>query len=188
MTDVNVDHSSPQPPAGDSLWEMAHRHRSTVIMLGIAAMLLGCLITYSFAMGRAVFIWDDDHYVTDNPNMRNWEGLKNIWVPEDMARERTQYYPLVNTAFWIQYQLWGLKAKGYHMVNVVLHAAAATLLWVLLRKLRVRGAWAGGAGWALHPVQVESVAWIAELKNILSALFYFATILVYFRYCELMEN
>src|SRR6266550_7374100 len=112
MNEMNLH--SERENSGDSLWEIAQRHRSMVMILGIAALLAVSLIAYWTAM-RGDFIWDDDHYVTANPNLRNWEGLKNIWVPPDMARERTQYYPLTNTVFWMQYHLWGLNATGYHV-------------------------------------------------------------------------
>src|SRR4051812_380257 len=75
------------------------------------------------------FIWDDDDYVTNNPNLRSLSGLADIWIS---PRSSPQYYPLVHTSFWIEHQLWGLNPTGYHVVNVLLHATAAVLLWRVL--------------------------------------------------------
>ena len=75
-----------------------------------------------------------------------------------------QYYPLSFTAFWIGYQLWGLSPLGYHLLNVMLHVLVAVLLWQMLERLNVRGGWLAGRGFfALHPVNVMSVAWMTEL-------------------------
>ncbi len=115
------------------------------------------------------FIWDDDDYVTANKTLLDRNGLERIWSDRN---SNPQYYPLVHTTFWIEHHLWGLNPLGYHLVNVALHAANVVLLWLVLRRLNVPGAfWAAGL-FALHPVMVESVAWVTERKNVLSALFY----------------
>ncbi|MBI1784819.1 O-GlcNAc transferase, partial [Candidatus Sumerlaeota bacterium] len=118
---------------------------------------------------NAGFIWDDDKYVTENAALRDAGGLKAIWL--DPAAT-PQYYPLVHTSFWIEYHLWGLNPRGYHAVNILLHAANGILLWLVLRRMRVQAAWFIGIAFALHPVHVESVAWITERKNLLSGIFY----------------
>ena len=116
------------------------------------------------------FIWDDDYYVTNNPLLIEPDGLYRIWA----TRESVQYYPLVFTTFLIEMRLWGLQPMGYHIVNVAFHTINALLFWLLLRRLGVKGALFAGAIFALHPVHVESVAWITERKNVLSGMFYLA--------------
>lgn len=125
------------------------------------------------------FIWDDDDHVTDNANLRSASGLANIWLA---PRTSPQYYPLVHTSFWIEHQLWGQAAPGYHVVNVLLHATAAVLLWRVLVLLQVPAALLAACLFAVHPVHVESVAWISERKNVLSMAFYAAGALAYLRW------
>lgn len=125
------------------------------------------------------FIWDDDLHVTANPTIIGPLGLTEIWTTA-----RANYFPLVLTNFWVQHALWGLNPLPYHVVNVLFHAAAAVLLWRVLSRLRIPGAWLGAALWALHPVQVESVAWISELKNTQSAVFFLASVWCYLRWIE----
>ena len=132
------------------------------------------LVSYWPALS-AGFIWDDDDYVTENPLLRDADGLRRIWT----TTETPQYYPLVFTTFWLEYHLWGLSPLGYHLVNVALHAINAFLIGLVLRGLGVRGAWWVALLFAVHPVHVESVAWVTERKNVLSALFYLVAFLSY---------
>ena len=112
------------------------------------------------------FVWDDDDYVTQNPVLRTAGGLLRIWFePTSLP----QYYPLVHTTFWLEYRLWGAAPLGYHLVNVALHLATAGALLRLLRRLAVPGALFAAVLFAVHPVHVESVAWVTERKNVLSA-------------------
>ncbi|HEX3599322.1 MAG TPA: hypothetical protein VHU84_04225, partial [Lacipirellulaceae bacterium] len=103
------------------------------------------------------FIWDDDQYVTKNPLLTATDGLWRIWFSLDSP---SQYFPLTYTTLTIERALWGLDPTGYHWVNILLHVANALLLWRLLARLAIPGAWLAAAIFALHPVQVESVAWI----------------------------
>ena len=128
---------------------------------------------------HAGFIWDDDLHVTQNVNLRSLHGLYRIWF-EPLADQ--QYYPLQLTSFWIEYHLWGPRPSGYHAVNILLHALNALLLWMVLQQLEVPGAWLAAAIFAVHPVQVESVAWVTELKNLLSTTFYLGALLAFFRF------
>lgn len=144
-----------------------------------SALTLALLATIPFLPAlRAGFIWDDDEYVVNNVALRSVDGLRRIWAEMGAT---PQYYPLVFTTFWVEHALWGLNPAGYHATNLGLHALAALLLWRVLARLGVPGAWLGAALFAAHPVQVESVAWVTERKNVLSAALYFAALLTYLR-------
>ncbi len=143
-------------------------------LLGAALVLLLAL-AYAPAF-RGDFLWDDDLHVTANPTIVGPLGLKEIWTTA-----RANYFPLVLTNFWLQHAAWGVNPVGYHLVTFGCHVLAALLLWRVLRQLRVAGAWLGAALWALHPVQAESVAWICELKNTQSAVFFLAAISLWLR-------
>lgn len=128
----------------------------------------------------AGFVWNDFDYVMQ-PHLRSWAGLARIWCDVGATE---QYYPLLHSAFWLQHQLWGDSASAYHLLNVVLHATAAVLFGLTLKRVGVRGHWIAALIFAVHPVGVESVAWIAEEKNTLSLCLYLAAALVYLRFEE----
>jgi Flp pilus assembly protein TadD len=141
-----------------------------------AALVLLTVLSYIPAL-RAGFIWDDPDYVINNHTLRDLGGLWEMWTD---VRSLPQWYPLTHTSFWIEYQLWGAgSAAGYHVTNVLLHAANAAFLWRVLARLRVPGAWLASAVFAVHPVCVESVAWVTERKNVLSLLFYLLALRAY---------
>jgi len=127
------------------------------------------------------FIWDDDSYVTNNELLTAPDGLRRIWFSLESP---SQYFPLVYTAFRIEHALWGLTPSGYHWVNLLLHVANALLVWQVLVRLKVPGAWLAGAIFALHPVQVESVAWITEQKNVLMGFFFLLTLLAWIAFID----
>lgn len=129
---------------------------------------------------RAGFIWNDSDYVTA-PALRSLDGLGRIWT-EIGATE--QYYPVLHSWFWVQQWFFGDAPAGYHVVNVALHALAAGVFALVLRRLAVPGAWFAAAVFALHPVAVESVAWISEQKNTLSLACYLAAALAWWRFEE----
>src|SRR5581483_5829512 len=136
----------------------------------LAAALLALFVVAAYQSAwRARFIWDDDIYVTQNRLLTDPDGLRRIWFSRDSP---SQYFPLTYTVFRVERSLFGLGPSRYHCVNILLHAFNAILLWRLLRRLEIPGHWFGAALFALHPVNVESVAWVTELKNILSLLFY----------------
>ena len=124
----------------------------------------------------AGFIWDDDGRITANPCIVGPLGLTEIWTTS-----AADLCPLVYTSFWVEHALWGLAPLPYHLVNVLLHGACAVLLWRVLRLLEIPGAWLGAALWALHPVQVETVAWVTEMKNTQSGFFYLLTTLFFIK-------
>jgi protein O-mannosyl-transferase len=145
--------------------------------LFVAALLSAVIVVYRPAwQGGAV--WDDDQHLT-RPDLRSWQGLGRIWFDLKAAQ---QYYPLLHSAFWIEHKLWGDVTLGYHLVNILLHATAALLAALILRRLKIPGAYLAAAIFALHPIQVESVAWITEQKNTLSAVFYLGAMLTYLRF------
>lgn len=137
------------------------------------------VVVYLPAM-RAGFIWDDDDHLTANPAVAAPNGLHYIWTSLAISR----YYPLTLTSFWVQRQLWGLHPMPYHIVNVLFHAANGVLVYFLLRRLRIPAAWLAAMVWAIHPVNVESVAWITELKNTQSGLFFFLSLLLFLKFAE----
>jgi len=152
------------------------RPRLSAVAGGIALVVL-TLTAYAPAM-RGGFVWDDDDYVTANETLRSVGGLVRIWAEPGAV---PQYYPLTFTSLWLEWRLWGPTPTGYHVTNVLLHATAAVLLWRLLALLALPGAWLAAAIFAVHPVHVESVAWITERKNVLAGVFYLAAALAYLR-------
>lgn len=149
-------------------------------LIPYAAILLVALLVYipSFTCG---FVWDDDQHLTQNVLLRSWSGLKTLWLNPTALHV---YYPLTFTTFALEYSLWGLHPAGYHAVNALLHAINAVLLGVLLRRLKIPGAWYSAAAFALHPVCVMSVAWVCELKNVQSFAFYLLSLLAYLGFDE----
>lgn len=150
--------------------------------LGAALIVLLTVVAYLPAL-RGGFIWDDDDHLTANPAMTAPHGLRMIWSSLAVSR----YYPLTLTSFWVQRRLWGLNPMPYHMVNIALHAINGILAFLVLRRLRVPAAWLAAALWVLHPVNVESVAWITELKNTQSGVFFFCAVLCFLRF-EVQEQ
>jgi len=136
-------------------------------------LLLAVFATYS-PVWWAGFVWDDSPLITNNPVIVGPLGLKEIW-----STSAADICPLTLTTFWVEHKLWGLAPLPYHLANVFLHGTCAVLLWRVLRRLQIPGAWLGAALWALNPVQVESVAWISEMKNTESSLFFLLSILFF---------
>ena len=146
-------------------------------VLAIALVIL-TFLAYLPAL-RCGYVWDDDFYVTKNPLLTAPDGLERIWFS---AHNQSQYFPLVYTTLRFEHTLWGLHPVGYHFVNILFHALNALLVWAVLRKLALPGAWLAAAIWAVHPVNVESVAWITELKNTQSTLFYLLAVLAWMKF------
>ena len=143
-----------------------------------AALILGLTFACYWPALRGGMIWDDDAHVT-RPELRSAAGLWQIWSRPGATQ---QYYPLLHSAFWIEHRLWGDATLGYHLANVLQHCAAALLLVLILRRLGAPGARLAGLLFAVHPVCVESVAWISEQKNTLSLVLYLVAGLAYLRF------
>ena len=148
-----------------------------------AALVVAVFLVYQPAW-QGGLLWDDDAHVT-RPELRSWHGLYRIWFDVGAT---LQYYPLLHSAFWLEHKLWGDATLGYHLVNIFLHATAALMVALILRRLAIPGACLAAAIFALHPVQVESVAWITEQKNTLSAVFYLGAALLYLRFDQTRKH
>ncbi len=143
---------------------------------GLTLFALTLLVYYPALLGE--FLWDDDAHVTKMA-LRTLDGLRRIWFELGSTQ---QYYPLLHSAFWTEAQLWGDYVLGYHLVTIGLHVIAACLVVTLCQRLSIKGAWLAGAIFALHPINVESVAWISEQKNTLSLVLYLLAAFVYLRF------
>src|SRR5437667_3200762 len=152
-------------PAKSTIWQ-----RTALI----AAIIVAVVVVYLPAL-RGDFVWDDFLLITGNPLLQNFSGLLEIWSGGRTA----DYFPLTTTIFWIEHHLFGQNATGYHVVNILLQTANALLVWRLLSRLNIPGASLAGLIFGIHPVHVASVAWISELKNLLSLFFALLSILLF---------
>ena len=159
---------------------------ATVWKQGLFALFLVVVTGVSYLPTRdAGFVWDDDVHIVANETLKDTDGLRRIWLDRKV---NTQYYPLVFSTFWVEDKLWGLEPAGYHAFNVLLHAINALLVWLLVRRLSLPGGWIAALVFALHPVHVESVAWVMERKNLLSGMFYLSAALSYLRFRPIVPN
>ncbi|MCY4486481.1 MAG: tetratricopeptide repeat protein [Deltaproteobacteria bacterium] len=150
----------------------------------LPALGLGLLVAVSYLPAlQGDFVWDDVIF-SEEPVIHQWSGLWNIWFSPADIRNEGHYWPVVYTSFWLEHKLWGLAPIGYHVVNLLLHWLNTLLVWRLLRCLAVPGAWAAAAVFAVHPLHVESVAWLIERKDLLSGLFYLAAALTWIRFVD----
>lgn len=147
------------------------------LLLRGAAIVLLTTLAYLPAL-RAGFTWDDDDLIGD-PSIRD-DGLYISWFTTEPAN----YWPITNTCYWIEHQLWGLNPTGYHVVSVVQHILCALLLWRVLVQLKIPAAWLISLAFAVHPVNVESVAWVTQRKNLLSMLFYLLSLSAWLEFEE----
>ena len=151
----------------------AQSYRGSMPALG-ALLICGVVIAAYWPALRGQFVWDDELLVTKNPLVTGKSNVFSVWFGTD--------FPLSLVALWMQWLAWGKNPAGYHVVNILLHAAGALLFWRVLLRLKSPGAWLGGLIFAVHPVTAMSVAWISELKNTLSLAFFLLSILWYLRF------
>ena len=142
-----------------------------------AVIMLAAVLAYLPAL-RAGFVFDDWTLLVQQPRVPATEMLRRIWLTTDAP----DYYPVTWTSWLMQRQLWGAAPLGYHVVNILLHGLNAVLIAQVLRRLSVPGGWFAGLIFAVHPVNVASVAWVSEHKNILAMLFFILTVLAYLRF------
>ncbi len=146
------------------------------VTVGIAAIVIAAFLVYLPCLnGR--FVMDDDMLLTDNLLMRTQDGLYRFCC----TTESLEYYPLTYSFFWIEWRLWGTSPCGYHVTSLILHILESLLIWIILRKLSIPGAFLAAVIFAVHPVNVETAAWIAQRKNITAMLFFLLSILWYFK-------
>ena len=169
---------APSPPPSAEPRRAVWRHTSEGAKGSALALLAIAAHLPALAGG---FVWDDWIFVTE-PLIRRWDGLVSIWLSPADVKDEPHYWPVVYTTFWLEHKLWGFRAVGYHAVNILLNALNALLAWRLLRRLEIPGAWLAGAVFAVHPVHVESVAWIIERKDLLSTVFYLWAIHAWLRH------
>jgi protein O-mannosyl-transferase len=141
------------------------------------AIIAACVFFVYLPAINGGFVWDDDKLVTENQLVMAPDGLSRIWCTNQAA----DFWPLVNSTFWLEWRLWAMNPAGYHATNLILHTAEAWLIWLILRRLSIPGAYLAALIFAVHPVNVESVAWIAQLKNLLAMLFFLLSIQWYLK-------
>ena len=141
---------------------------------GVALIIVVALLAYLPSINGG-FVWDDDLLLTNNQLIKSPDGLYRFWC----STEAKDYWPATNTTFWIEWRLWEMNPAGYHVSNLILHIVEALLIWIILRKLSIPGAFLAAIIFVVHPVNVESVAWIAQRKNTMAMLFFLLSILCY---------
>jgi tetratricopeptide (TPR) repeat protein len=149
-----------------------------------AAALAGITLLAYLPALRGGFIWDDDSFLTLNPLVKASDGLRRFWFTTQAA----DYWPVTSSTLWVEWRLWGMNAAGYHATNVALHLVEVVMLWAILRRLAIPGAWLAALLFAVHPVNVESVTWIAQRKNLTAMLFYLLSIYCFLRTRYFVEN
>jgi protein O-mannosyl-transferase len=149
------------------------------VMAGAAIIVLVVFLAYLPSINGG-FVLDDNLFMAKNQLIRASDGLGKLWCTTDPV----DYWPLTYTAFWFEWRLWGENPAGYHVTNLILHIVETLLIWIILRKLSISGAFLAAMIFAVHPVNVESAAWIASLKNLLAMLFFLLSILWYLRFVK----
>lgn len=146
------------------------------MLLGGALIFALTLIVYWPSM-RGEFILDDDVLLTKSELITAPDGLYQFWF----TTKPLDYWPVTNSTLWLEWRMWGTETTGYHVVNVLLHIASSLLVWTILRRLSIPGSYLAALLFAVHPLNVQSVAWISQCKNALSMFFFLLSILWWLR-------
>jgi hypothetical protein len=146
------------------------------VLVGAAFIIVATFVAY-FPSLRGGFILDDIMLLTENRLIKASDGLYRFWC----TTEPTDYWPVSNSSLWLEWRLWGMQPTGYHVTNLILHIVDALLIWTILGDLLIPGAFLAALLFALHPVNVESVAWISQRKGLLAMLFFLLSILWYLK-------
>jgi hypothetical protein len=141
-----------------------------------AFLILGTVLLLYLPAMRSGFVWDDDAMLTDNIVLKP-HGLYNSWL----TTEQPNYWPVTWTSYWLEHRIWKLNPAGYHLTNILIHALCALLIWRILKRMNIPAALPSAMIFAVHPVNVESVAWIAQRKTILAMLFFLMSLLLYLK-------
>lgn len=180
MVKATRQSAMPKKRAGRAQQAAARSRASWLVPLAIGLGLFAATFAAHFPATRAGYIWDDNLSLYDNPSVISPHGLYRSWF----TTHNIDYWPLTTSMYWLEWRIWGNNPTPFHVANIVLHALAAIALWRVLLRLGLGdlGAFLSGLLFALHPVTVESVAWIAERKNVLSMLLYLLAIIAYLRF------
>ncbi len=149
---------------------------SRLAVAGALVIVLATVFVY-WPCRHGEFLWDGGLLITENPLVKSPDGLSRIWF----STEPVDYWPVTNSMFWLEWHLWGDNTTGYHAINLFLQIANSLLIWLILWRLSVPGAFLAALLYAVHPVNVEGVAWIAQLKNGLSLFFFLLSVDCYLR-------
>jgi protein O-mannosyl-transferase len=173
---VKLQNSSNQhaPPVRSGPAGLSAKHIRA--LAGAAVIIAAVFLAYQQSINGG-FLLDDDLILTENPNIKATDGMYRFWCT---AKEQ-DYWPLTYSTLWFEWRLWGRNSTGYHVTSLMLHILESLLVWIILRRLFIPGAFLAALIFAVHPVNVESVAWISELKNTMAMLFFLMSILWYLR-------
>ena len=174
MTPGGPDSPGPDITGAPADWRL--------VVLGVLVLVGLTALAYRPALAAGYVRFDDTDYVQENRLLRSPAGLTQLWTQPRAYPVGVPFYPITFSLHWLEYRLWGPAPAGYHAVSVGLHALNALLVWLLVRRLRLPGAYFAALLFALHPVQVQSVAWLAERKNVLAGSFYLLAALAALRH------